>query len=261
MAAFHATLQRRIGRLSFCTLAMVGMAGDPSSLVPAPRKEQGAIERQDLLLCRVRESKGPVDVVFVGDSITQGWEGPGKEAWDTVRASMVAAPITMLNLGNSGDRTEHVLWRLQQAPLTPLAPKAIVLLIGTNNLGHGTSNAAETLAGTRAVLKLLHEQCPQARIVAMATFPRGERLNPMRGDILQVNQAIAADHGAEVAVLDIGTRFVQPEGDIRKDLMPDALHLSPAGYRIWADAVAEALRPVLSAPAPVAPNAAPAASR
>lgn len=255
MAALHVTLQRRLGRLAFCTLAMVGMAGEPSSLVPAPRKEQGAIERQDLLLRRVRESKGPVDVVFVGDSITQAWEGPGKEAWDTILSRMGPQPVSLLNLGNSGDRTEHVLWRLQQAPLTPLAPKAIVLLIGTNNLGHGTSNAAETLAGTRAVLKLLHEQCPQARIVAMATFPRGEKLNPMRGDILQINQAIAADHGPEVTVVDIGTRFVQPDGDIRKDLMPDALHLSPAAYRIWAEAVDVTLRPMLSAPAPAAPSA------
>ena len=254
MASLHVTVQRRLGRLAFCSLAMLGLAGDPSSLVPAPRKEQGAIERQDLLLRRVRESKG-ADVVFVGDSITQGWEGPGQEAWDTVLAAMGTPPARLLNLGNSGDRTEHVLWRLQQAPLTPLAPKAIVLLIGTNNLGHGTSNAAETLAGTRAVLKLLHEQCPDARIFAMATFPRGERLNPMRGDILQINQAIAADHGPEVTVVDIGTRFVQPNGDIRKDLMPDALHLSPAGYRIWADAVADALRPVLGAPAPAAPAA------
>ena len=92
------------------------------------------------------------------------------------------------------------------------------------------------------MLKLLQAQCPDAPILLMATFPRGERLNPMRGDILQINQALAADHGAEVTVIDIGARFVDGDGGIRKDLMPDALHLSPAGYRIWADAVAQALR-------------------
>ena len=236
--------RRRLGRIAFCALTMVGLAGEPSSVVPAPRPDKPSIERQDLLLARVRDAKGPVPVVFVGDSITQGWEGPGKEAWDAV-----IAPMGALNLGNSGDRTENVLWRLQHAPLGALAPKAIVLLIGTNNLGHGTSNATETLLGIRSVISVLHEQCPNARLLVMAVFPRGERMNPMRGDVLQVNQAIAAEPGPGVTIIDIGTRFVDANGDIRKDLMPDALHLSPAGYRIWADAVARAMAAVPAGPA------------
>lgn len=242
MTSCRVLLQRRLGRVAFCSLAMLGLAGEPTSVVPASRTEAGAIERQNLLLQRVRDAKGPGGVVFVGDSITQGWDDPGREAWDAMRTAGLSKGGTLLNLGNSGDRTEHVLWRLGQAPLTPLAPEAIVLLIGTNNLGHGTSNAAETLAGIRAVLALLRAQCPEARIVLMATFPRGERLNAMRGDILQINQALASDLGPGVTVIDIGARFVDATGDIRKDLMPDALHLSPAGYRIWADAVTQALR-------------------
>lgn len=242
MPSSRVLAQRRLGRIAFCSLAMLGFAGEPSSVVPAARTEPGAIERQNMLLERVRTAKGPVGVVFVGDSITQGWEDPGRESWNAMATASLAPDGTPLNLGNSGDRTENVLWRLQQAPLTPLAPKAIVLLIGTNNLGHGTSNAAETLAGIRAVLALLRAQCPDARILLMATFPRGERMNAMRGDILQINQALASDHGPGVSVIDIGARFVDAAGDIRKDLMPDALHLSPTGYRIWADAVTQALR-------------------
>jgi len=160
--------------------------------------------------------------VFVGDSITQSWDAPGKEVWDTL-----LAPLGAMNLGNSGDRTENVLWRLQKASLTPLKPRAIVLLIGTNNVGHGKSNASETLAGIQRVVATLRSQCPDAKIVLMAVFPRGEHINNMRGDLLQVNQALAADPQPGVTLIDIGTRFIQPNGDIRKELMPDALHCLP----------------------------------
>ncbi len=211
--------------------------------MPAPREDAGSIARQDLLLRRVRESKEPVNLVFVGDSITQAWEGPGADAW-----KRAIAPLGALNLGNSGDRTEHVLWRLREAPLTALRPKAIVLLIGTNNLGHGKSNAAETLQGVRRVVDVLHEQCPQAQVLLMAVFPRGEQMNAMRGDLLQVNQAMAGAHLPRTTIIDIGDTFVNADGSIKKELMPDALHLSPAGYDLWAQAVVAAAKPMVAKP-------------
>lgn len=223
---------RRLGLLAYLPLLMLAMTGEPTSVIAAPRDDADAIARQEQLIARVRDAKGTVPVVFVGDSITQSWDAPGKEVWDTL-----LAPLGAMNLGNSGDRTENVLWRLQKAPLTPLKPRAIVLLIGTNNVGHGKSNASETLAGIQRVVATLRSQCPDAKIVLMAVFPRGEHINNMRGDLLQVNQALAADPQPGVTLIDIGTRFIQPNGDIRKELMPDALHLSPAGYRIWAEAV------------------------
>ncbi|MFM7052172.1 MAG: GDSL-type esterase/lipase family protein [Planctomycetota bacterium] len=220
----------------------------PVSVVPAPRSDQWAIERQNELLRRARES-APARVVFVGDSITQSWEGPGKAAWEKH-----IAPLGALNLGNSGDRTEHVLWRLSEAPLTRLAPKHVVLLIGTNNLGHGTSNAEETLQGVQSVADMLAEQCPDATIHILEIFPRGERFNAMRGDICQINQALrafAARENAESAasgkparfsVHAIGDSFVMPDGAIAKETMPDFLHLSPAAYEAWAVAVAKAVK-------------------
>lgn len=231
---------RRMALLVPAVAALLGMTGEPTSVVPAPREDAGAIARQDQLVAMVREATGPVPVLFVGDSITQGWNDPGKATWDAM-----IAPLGAMNLGNSGDRTENVLWRLQQAPLTKLAPRAIVLLIGTNNVGHGKSNAAETLAGIQRVVSVLRAQCPEAKIVLMSVFPRGEHINAMRGDLLQVNQALAADPKPAVTLVDIGTRFIDANGDIRKDLMPDSLHLSPAGYRIWAESVL----PLVSAPA------------
>ena len=216
----------------------------PSSLVPAPREQEGAKRRQEELLRRARESD-PCPIVFVGDSITQSWEGPGQGVW-----AEKLAPLGSLNLGNSGDRTENVLWRLREAPLTRLAPRHVVLLIGTNNLGHGTSNADETLAGIVAVAQQLAAQCPDATIHLLEIFPRGERFNPMRGDILQINQALRAFVATENATAGgdrfrshaIGDRFVRPDGSIPREIMPDFLHLTPAGYTVWADAIVPELR-------------------
>jgi len=215
-------------------------ATKPSSLVPAARTDDWAIKRQDELLRRARES-APVSVVFVGDSITQSWEDPGKDAW-----AKHIAPLGALNLGNSGDRTENVLWRLEQAPLTRLAPKHVVLLIGTNNLGHGTSNAQETLDGVKAVATKLAEQCPQATVHILEIFPRGERFNAMRGDICQINQALRAfvaddaernGRTSRLRIHAIGDRFLGADGAISKDIMPDFLHLTPKGYEMWAEAI------------------------
>lgn len=220
----------------------------PSSVIAAPRTDEWAVARQTELVRRARES-GPARLVFVGDSITQSWEDPGKAAW-----AAHLAPLGALNLGNSGDRTEHVLWRLGQAPLARLAPDHVFLLIGTNNLGHGTSTAAETLDGVVAVARLLAEQCPKATIHLIEILPRGEKFNSMRGDVLQVNQALRAwveaanrecrrSGGRDVyRIHAIGDAFVSPDGSIAKDMMPDFLHLTPAAYEIWAKAVLEAIR-------------------
>lgn len=203
----------------------------PISIVPAPRTD-GAVDRQSEVVRRVREAKGGERIIFLGDSITQGWEGAGKDVWQKS-----IGPLGALNIGVSGDRTEHVLWRLKEAPLTSLAPKAIVVMIGTNNLGHGSSNAEETLLGVQTIVSTLRTQCPNATILLCGIFPRGDRFNAMRGDICQINQALrrmASDH---VTFLDFGHRFLKDDGTIGTDLMPDHLHLSPSAYAIWAEEV------------------------
>ncbi|HEX5051733.1 MAG TPA: GDSL-type esterase/lipase family protein [Planctomycetota bacterium] len=210
------------------------------AIVPAPRTDQGILARQAETVRRAKETdKAPV--VFVGDSITQGWEGAGKEVWRRHFAELGA-----LNLGVSGDRTEHVLWRLQQAPITHLDPKVVVLLIGTNNIGHQSSDAEQTLEGVRAVLDLLRTQAPGARILFVEIFPRGERMNAMRGDILQINQAVRSHVDDNTRCLPVGDRWVRADGTIGKDMMPDFLHLTAAAYEQWAEAlmpeIAAALR-------------------
>ena len=82
-------------------------------------------------------------------------------------------------------------------------------------------------------------------ILLLGIFPRGERFNAMRGDILQVNQALARLEDEQVHFLDIGAAFVEDDGSISKTVMPDALHLSPEGYRRWADAIEPSIRQLL----------------
>ena len=222
-------------------LSSVSAQADNPATTPVPRTDQGILERQAEVLRRARE-EAPAAVVFLGDSITQGWEGPGKEVWERD-----LAPLGVLNLGVSGDRTEHVLWRLQEAPITRLEPRVVVVMIGTNNLGHGSSNAEQTLAGVQAVLARVHEQAPKARLLLLEIFPRGERINPMRGDIAQINQALRANPPPGVRTLALGDRWVRADGTISKEFMPDFLHLSPTGYAQWSEGMLPALREMLSA--------------
>ena len=246
-AILLASVALAFGAAPFASQTASPAAKPPSSLVPAARTDEWAIAREKELLRRARES-APAKVVFVGDSITQSWEDPGKAAWEKH-----LAPLGALNLGNSGDRTENVLYRLAEAPLTRLEPEHVVLLIGTNNLGHGTSDADETLLGIQAVAELLVAQCPKATVHIVETFPRGEKFNAMRGDILQINQALRAwvpaanarltaagrkGARAPLAIHAVGDAFVSPDGGISKDIMPDALHLTPKGYEMWAAAIA-----------------------
>ena len=229
-----------LGGAAFAGAAPQDGAGKPSSLVPAPRTDEWAIAREKECIKRAKES-APAKVLFVGDSITQAWEDPGKAAWEKN-----IAPLGALNLGNSGDRTENVLYRLAQAPLTRLEAEHVFLLIGTNNLGHGTSNAAETLAGVKAVAEMLAAQCPKATVHIIEIFPRGETFNAMRGDILQINQAlrawVSAQKSSKFAIHPIGDAFMGADGTISKDLMPDHLHLTPKAYEMWAAAVVGVVR-------------------
>lgn len=232
------TLLTLLASLALIAPVAAAQADNPAT-TPVPRTDEGILPRQTEVLRRAREA-APCDVVFLGDSITQGWEGAGAEVW-----KRDVAPLGALNLGVSGDRTEHVLWRLQEAPITRLEPRAVVVMIGTNNLGHGSSTAEQTLAGVRAVLAKVREQAPRAQVLLLEIFPRGERINSMRGDIAQINQALRAHPPQGVRTLALGDRWVQADGTISKEVMPDLLHLSALGYEQWAQGMLPTLRELL----------------
>lgn len=205
-----------------------------------------AAHRRDESWWRQREAakntlakEGGVDLVFIGDSITQGWEGAGKEVWQTHYAGRRA-----LNLGFSGDRTEHVLWRLTRGNLGNVKPKAAVVMIGTNNTGHLMQDPEQVAAGIAEILSVLEQRLPDTRIVLQAVFPRGASpLDAARLNNGAINQIIRrfAD-GDRVHYLDISDRFLAADGTLPKNLMPDQLHLSSEGYRLWAEALEPSLK-------------------
>jgi lysophospholipase L1-like esterase len=215
---------------------------DHSAVTPAPRPDQGWKTRAELLNKRIKDSPD-AQLLFIGDSITQGWEGSGaKEVWEKHYGNRKA-----VNIGIGGDRTQHVLYRLQNGNLDGVKPKAAVVMIGTNN-SNGEDNSAQQIAeGVKAIVKELRSKQPQMKVLVLGIFPRGENINPQRGKIMQCNQIIQKlDDGKNVFYLDIGHRFLEEDGTISAATMPDYLHLSQKGYEIWADAIEPKLSEILS---------------
>lgn len=184
------------------------------------------------------------DLVFVGDSITQGWEGAGKQLWKERYA-----PRNAFNLGFSGDRTEHVLWRMglgdERGPenneFAGLTPKLFVVMIGTNNTGHREDPPAATAAGITAIIDELQKQSPDSKILLLGVFPRGMQPDDTKRKInVGINEQIAPLGQRDgVEFLDISEVFLNDEGILTKQIMPDALHPRAKGYKLWADAIEE----------------------
>lgn len=181
---------------------------------------------------RAAQMAGRIGLVFDGDSITDGWQGKGKEIWAAHYDKLGA-----FDFGISGDRTEHVLWRLSQGQMNGLHPKLIAIMIGTNNMG---SNSVEQIAGgVKAIVNDYRERCPDATILLQAIFPRGhEATNPLRAKIKETNKILSglAD-GNKVLYLDFGDKFLEPDGTLSPEVMPDYLHPNEKGYQIWAEAI------------------------
>lgn len=197
-----------------------------------PEFHEGTKDRVDLLTSRAKEGKAKL--VFLGDSITEGWEGAGKDVWARHFGDKAAA-----NFGIGGDRTEHVLWRLDHGNLDGLHPDLIVLMIGTNNTGHRQDPAADTAAGVHDILDRLEHKFPHAKVLLLAVFPRGATAaDPLRKLNDQVNDIIKtyADD-KRIFYRDINKVFLDDKGNLSKDIMPDLLHPNRKGYELWASAI------------------------
>jgi len=192
----------------------------------------------------VREARSP-QLVFIGDSITQGWEKEGAPVWQTHYAKFDA-----LDLGFGGDRTENVLWRLQNGAVDGLDPKVAVLMIGTNNTGLRGDFPASTVAGIRRNLDELRQRLPRTRILLVAIFPRDAT---PESALRRTNEAINAQlpalaDGNRVVFLDVNRAFLTPDGTLSKTIMPDLLHPNEAGYAIWAKAMQPELDRLMALP-------------
>ncbi|HTI98334.1 MAG TPA: GDSL-type esterase/lipase family protein [Dongiaceae bacterium] len=211
-----------------------------TALLAEPRTDW-ATNRQELVLQRAKDNPGACDIVFIGDSITEGWEGAGRNVWHEFYGTRKC-----LNFGVGGDRTQHVLWRYAHGQLDGLKPKVAVIMIGTNNSNGDDNSAADILAGVRAIVEQTRNRLPQTKILLIAIFPRGETFSVQRGKILQVNQALEKlDDGKNIFYIDFGAKLIEPDGSISRRMMHDFLHPGPRGYQIWADAMEPKIKELL----------------
>ena len=185
-------------------------------------------------IARRKAAHEPTDLVLIGDSITHNWEKDGK--------AVLAERLDKyhpLDLGYGGDRTENVLWRLQHGEVDGIAPKVATLMIGTNNTGHRMEDPALIFKGIARDIQELRRRLPNTKILLLAIFPRGETAEDgQRRNNEAVNAMLPklADN-KHVFFLNINQAFLQPDGKLSKDIMPDLLHPNEKGYRIWADAM------------------------
>ena len=212
-----------------------------SAMEAVPRTDGGWQTRQKELNQRAAEAGEKAQVIFIGDSITQGWEGEGKEVWAKYYAHRNA-----VNLGIGGDRTQHVLWRLNNGNIDGLKPKAAVLMIGTNNSNGEDNTPAQIAQGVTVILKKLREKLPNTKILLLAIFPRGENFSAQRGKLAMINQVIQKNADEQnIFWVDFGHKFLRADGTMPRELMPDYLHLSKRGYEIWAESIEEKLWTIL----------------
>ena len=215
--------------LIFPAPTVLALDRDIPAIVPAAQTADWWMPQHERNVARVRQ--GPVDLLMIGDSITQGWLDEGRRVWERYYI-----PRRAVNLGFNSDRTEQVLWRLQHGEIDGIHPKVAVVMIGTNNSGTRKDPPEETAAGVEAIVTLLRAKLPETKILLLGIFPRGatatdslRRLNRAINDRLR-----GLANGRDVHYQDLGHLFVDQEGRLDTRLMPDLLHPNEAGYRAWA---------------------------
>jgi lysophospholipase L1-like esterase len=233
-------------RAAIVTLLLAAMPGIPSALlaqntaiVPTPFQEA----RHDAFVAEARA--GGIECLLMGDSITDWWRRTAADLY-----AQLFEPLDCANFGIAGDRTQGVLWRMENGELEGYSPRLMMLMIGTNNLSGRTSTPntpAQIAMGIATIVTKFRTTFPDAKVLLLGVFPRGaEPTNPYREPIRQINELIAnLDDGEYVRFMDIGDHFLEADGSISEAVMPDGLHPSARGYQIWADAVMPTFREMM----------------
>lgn len=211
------------------------VAQDPDIVSWWPSRHQEVLEQ---IKCK------NVDLIIVGDSITHRWEKQGNKIWDQYYKYRNA-----LNLGFGGDRTQHVLWRLQNGEIDGINPKLAILMIGTNNSGRSEPDAIA--AGITAIVNELKTKLPETKILLLGIFPRGSGTqraakpnyqdavyNAQWAKIDKVNEMVSKLADDEtVYYLNINSVFLNEKGQLPVENFPDLLHPGEKGYQLWAEAM------------------------
>ncbi|MES2898526.1 MAG: GDSL-type esterase/lipase family protein [Pseudomonadota bacterium] len=225
-----------------------------SASIAVPKTDEAAVKKHERILQRGKS--GPINLIFLGDSITERWE-TAPHIWDAYFGKYQPA-----NFGIGGDRTQHIIWRIENGALDGLAPKVLVFMAGTNNsLDY---NAEEILAAHTKIVSIIRAKLPQTKILLLGVLPRGVHEFVRPGTTITEEQKIVShgkrmqtisdlnknmaklDDGKTIRFLDIGARFLGQDGKPPLSIMPDQLHLSPAGYQLWADAMKPLLDSMMS---------------
>jgi len=193
--------------------------------------------------------RGNIDLLFVGDSITDWFSNPrgqaqtpaaGLEVWNKYFSEFKPA-----NFGIAGDTTQGVLWRMQNGELDGFNAKLIVLMLGTNNINRNPVD--EIVDGDRLIIDEFKKRQPQAKVLVLGIFPRNaDPANPLRATIKEINSKLEtlADNN-KVFYMDIGSKFLTPDGTLTTEVMADGLHPTAKGYQIWADAIIDKVQTLM----------------
>lgn len=201
--------------------------------------------RHNDFMKQIRDGKGDFDFVLIGDSITDGWPKTGPDTYACF------APWKPLDLGVSGETTEEVLWRLENGELEGIHPKVVMLMIGTNNIGRYADEKPEWVAGgIKKIIDTIRAKHPHTKILLLAIFPRDAATTGfLRQRVDATNKLLPAlADGKNVFFLDIGPKFLDAQGTLSKQIMPDLLHPNAEGYRIWIEAVKSKLEQLMDTP-------------
>ncbi len=229
----------------FSALQVEGAEAQPAkkgpAVTPQPRITEWWFARHAEKIGQM--SKGDIDLLMVGDSITHNFESVGAKVW-----KKYFEPLKAINLGFGGDRTNHVLWRLDHLPKLKKSPKAAVVLIGTNNICWGSDKPKQAAEGVQAVARKLNVLYPEMKVLVLGVFPRRRELaHRHRKQIIELNSYLPGllKDIKNVTFLDIGPEFLDDKGFLSKEMMPDTTHPSEKGHEIWAKAIEPELKKML----------------
>jgi lysophospholipase L1-like esterase len=232
-------------------IASIAWGGENNAIVPVPKLENDCYDwnARHAAVLKVKDTINP-EIVLIGDSITHFWGGEpagpmknGPKAWEEAFGKK-----SVLNMGFGWDRTQNVLWRLENGEFDGLKPKYVVLNIGTNNFS-GTKNArestpAEVAEGIKLICAKIKEKSADTKIILMAVFPRGGKpTDGFRAKITALNELLAAFAKEKgMTFIDLGPKMLEPDGTMSREMMRDFVHPTEKGYAIWAAALKEEIK-------------------
>ena len=235
--------------------AKKGGAKTPVELAPAARMESTTNQKgrgegpfgeywwANRFLSRLEQVKAAqgqtVDLVLIGDSIMHFWEWKHPASW-----AKFTQGRRVINCGYGGDRTQHVIWRIQHGELDGYAARAVMVMIGTNNNSSGDTDPANVAKGVEKIVELVRARQPRAKIILHPIFPRGVSGDSVRHAAARrrndrTNELLTAFAQAnpDIVWIDFNDRLVGSDGWVPREIMADEIHPTDRGYDIWMDAV------------------------